>query len=66
METVDEALECGDALVLLSALQAPCLGLRGLLRDNSPWYLEQLASDREQKAVVRGLRLPLMLQTLFV
>lgn len=55
VERVDEALECADSLVLLSALQAPSLGLRGLLRDNSPWYLEQLVSDREQKALVRPL-----------
>lgn len=66
VEQVDEALESGDALVLLSALQAPSLCLRGLLRDYSPWYLETLASDREQKALVKGLDLPLMLKTLFV
>lgn len=53
VERVDEALESTDSLVLLAALQDPCLGLRGLLRDNSPWYLEQLVSDREQKALVR-------------
>ncbi|KAG5271265.1 hypothetical protein AALO_G00177810 [Alosa alosa] len=59
VEHVDEAMECADSLVLLSALQAPCLGLKGLLRDNSPWYLEQLVSDREQKALDIGSVEPL-------
>lgn len=54
VERVDEAIDCGDALALLSALQNPNLSLRGLLRDNSDWYLEQLTSDREQKALVRS------------
>uniref|UniRef100_A0A673Z0Q2 IQ motif containing GTPase activating protein 3 n=1 Tax=Salmo trutta TaxID=8032 RepID=A0A673Z0Q2_SALTR len=49
IEQVDEALDCGDSLVLLAALQVPCLALRGLQRDHGPWYLEQLATDREQK-----------------
>lgn len=55
VEHVDEAIDCGDALALLSALQSPSLGLRGLIRDNSDWYLDQLSSDREQKALVRPL-----------
>ncbi|XP_063054723.1 ras GTPase-activating-like protein IQGAP3 [Engraulis encrasicolus] len=59
VEQVDEALETGDALVLLSALQAPSLGLRGLLRDHSPWYLDTLAGDREQKALDMGSVEPL-------
>uniref|UniRef100_A0A8C7LQC0 IQ motif containing GTPase activating protein 3 n=1 Tax=Oncorhynchus mykiss TaxID=8022 RepID=A0A8C7LQC0_ONCMY len=49
IEQVDEALDCGDSLALLAALQVPCLALRGLQRDHGPWYLEQLATDREQK-----------------
>uniref|UniRef100_A0AAY5KI41 IQ motif containing GTPase activating protein 3 n=1 Tax=Esox lucius TaxID=8010 RepID=A0AAY5KI41_ESOLU len=49
IEQVDEALECGDCLALLAALQAPCLALRGLQKDHGLWYLEQLVSDREQK-----------------
>lgn len=57
VEHVDEAIDCGDALALLSALQNPSLGLRGLLRDHSDWYLEQLTSDREQKALVRRIAL---------
>lgn len=57
VERVDEAIDCGDALALLSALQNPSLGLRGLIRDNSDWYLDQLSSDREQKALVRVLEL---------
>ncbi|XP_028834928.1 ras GTPase-activating-like protein IQGAP3 [Denticeps clupeoides] len=59
VEQVDEALECGDALTLLSALQTHCLALRGVLRDNSSLYLEQLASDREQKALDIGSVEPL-------
>ncbi|XP_072572239.1 ras GTPase-activating-like protein IQGAP3 isoform X3 [Paramormyrops kingsleyae] len=54
LECVDEALDCSDALALLSALQAPCLALRGLRRENTAWYLEQLAADREQKALDLG------------
>uniref|UniRef100_A0A4W5MJU1 IQ motif containing GTPase activating protein 3 n=1 Tax=Hucho hucho TaxID=62062 RepID=A0A4W5MJU1_9TELE len=49
IEQVDEALDCGDSLALLAALQVPCLALRGLQREHGPWYLEQLATDREQK-----------------
>lgn len=52
VEDVDDALECGDALVLLSALQEPSLSLRGLSRENADWYLQQLSSDREHKALV--------------
>lgn len=59
IELVDEALECGDAGALLSVLQAPCLALRGLHRDHGPWYLEQLVSDREQKALDLGCVDPL-------
>uniref|UniRef100_A0A673YPZ6 IQ motif containing GTPase activating protein 3 n=1 Tax=Salmo trutta TaxID=8032 RepID=A0A673YPZ6_SALTR len=58
-EQVDEALDCGDSLVLLAALQVPCLALRGLQRDHGPWYLEQLATDREQKALDLGCVDPL-------
>ncbi|KAG9345332.1 hypothetical protein JZ751_009878 [Albula glossodonta] len=59
VEHVDEALECGDSLALLSALQTPCLALRGVHRENAPWYLEQLAADREQKALDLGCVDPL-------
>uniref|UniRef100_A0A673YYG5 IQ motif containing GTPase activating protein 3 n=1 Tax=Salmo trutta TaxID=8032 RepID=A0A673YYG5_SALTR len=59
IEQVDEALDCGDSLVLLAALQVPCLALRGLQRDHGPWYLEQLATDREQKALDLGCVDPL-------
>uniref|UniRef100_A0A8C7G3B2 IQ motif containing GTPase activating protein 3 n=1 Tax=Oncorhynchus kisutch TaxID=8019 RepID=A0A8C7G3B2_ONCKI len=58
-EQVDEALDCGDSLALLAALQVPCLALRGLQRDHGPWYLEQLATDREQKALDLGCVDPL-------
>uniref|UniRef100_A0A8C8FLC5 IQ motif containing GTPase activating protein 3 n=1 Tax=Oncorhynchus tshawytscha TaxID=74940 RepID=A0A8C8FLC5_ONCTS len=59
IEQVDEALDCGDSLALLAALQVPCLALRGLQRDYGPWYLEQLATDREQKALDLGCVDPL-------
>ncbi|KAM9511306.1 ras GTPase-activating-like protein IQGAP3 [Salvelinus alpinus] len=59
IEQVDEALDCGDSLALLAALQVPCLALRGLQRDHGPWYLEQLATDREQKALDLGCVDPL-------
>uniref|UniRef100_A0A673CS83 IQ motif containing GTPase activating protein 3 n=1 Tax=Sphaeramia orbicularis TaxID=375764 RepID=A0A673CS83_9TELE len=51
VEQVDEALDSADELSLLSALQLPCLALRGLRTDNGPWYLDQLAADRHQKAL---------------
>uniref|UniRef100_A0A667YS54 IQ motif containing GTPase activating protein 3 n=1 Tax=Myripristis murdjan TaxID=586833 RepID=A0A667YS54_9TELE len=54
VEQVDEALDGGDELALLSALQLPCLALRGLRTDNGPWYLDQLAADRQQKALDLG------------
>uniref|UniRef100_A0A8P4G8M4 Ras GTPase-activating-like protein IQGAP3 n=1 Tax=Dicentrarchus labrax TaxID=13489 RepID=A0A8P4G8M4_DICLA len=47
--SVDEALDSADELSLLSALQLPCLVLRGLRTDNGPWYLDQLSADRQQK-----------------
>lgn len=53
VERVDEAVDSGDPLVLLSALQNSSLALRGLIRDHAGWYLEQLSADREQKALVR-------------
>lgn len=59
VECVDEAIECGESLALLLALQSPSLALRGLLRDHADWYLEQLASDREQKALDLGCVDPL-------
>lgn len=52
VEQVDEALDVADELALLSALQLPCLALRGLRTDNGPWYLDQLTADRQQKAQV--------------
>lgn len=64
IEQVDEALDCGDSLVLLAALQVPCLALRGLQRDHGPWYLEKLATDHEQKALVRNCTLTPHTETL--
>lgn len=52
VEQVDEALDSADELSLLSALRLPCLALRGLRTDNGPWYLDQLSTDRQQKALV--------------
>ncbi|XP_069032658.1 ras GTPase-activating-like protein IQGAP3 [Embiotoca jacksoni] len=54
VEQVDEALDAADELSLLSALQLPCLALRGLRTDNGPWYLDQLSADRQQKALDLG------------
>ncbi|XP_056331178.1 ras GTPase-activating-like protein IQGAP3 [Danio aesculapii] len=59
VERVDEALDCSDALALLCALQNSSLALRGLIRDNASWYLEQLSADREQKALDLGCVDPL-------
>ncbi|XP_070822093.1 ras GTPase-activating-like protein IQGAP3 [Chaetodon trifascialis] len=59
LEQVDEALDSADELSLLSALQLPCLALRGLHTDNGPWYLNQLSADRQQKALVQGCADPL-------
>ncbi|TDH11140.1 hypothetical protein EPR50_G00057670 [Perca flavescens] len=59
VEQVDEALDSADELSLLSALQLPCLALRGLRTENSPWYLDQLSADRQQKALEDGCVDPL-------
>ncbi|XP_026172581.1 ras GTPase-activating-like protein IQGAP3 [Mastacembelus armatus] len=59
VEQVDEALDLADELALLSALQLPCLSLRGLRTDNGPWYLDQLIADRQQKALDEGCVDPL-------
>uniref|UniRef100_A0A673CHR1 IQ motif containing GTPase activating protein 3 n=1 Tax=Sphaeramia orbicularis TaxID=375764 RepID=A0A673CHR1_9TELE len=64
VEQVDEALDSADELSLLSALQLPCLALRGLRTDNGPWYLDQLAADRHQKALDQGCVDPLEPQEL--
>ncbi|KFO79175.1 Ras GTPase-activating-like IQGAP3, partial [Cuculus canorus] len=52
LEEVDNALESQDAPALYCALQDPVLALRCLQRDNLDCYLEQLRTDREQKALV--------------
>lgn len=59
LEEVDNALESQDVLALHRALQDPTLALRCLQRDNLELYLEQLSTDREEKALVgagRSLR----------
>lgn len=53
LEVVDDALERQSPEALLEALQDPVLALRGVRRDFADWYLDQLSSDREQKAQVR-------------
>lgn len=53
LEVVDDALEQQSPEALLEALQDPVLALRGVRRDFAGWYLDQLSSDREQKAQVR-------------
>ncbi|XP_008568753.1 PREDICTED: ras GTPase-activating-like protein IQGAP3 [Galeopterus variegatus] len=59
LEVVDDALERQSPEALLEALQDPALGLQGVRRDFTDWYLEQLSSDREQKAQELGLLEPL-------
>ncbi|KAG9467068.1 hypothetical protein GDO78_015670 [Eleutherodactylus coqui] len=54
LEYVDEALERKEVKTLYATLQDSALLLRGLQRENADWYLEQLASDREQKALELG------------
>ncbi|NXY35897.1 IQGA3 protein, partial [Pomatorhinus ruficollis] len=59
LEEVDNALERQDVLALHRILQDPTLALRCLQRDNLELYLEQLSTDREEKALVgagRSLR----------
>ncbi|XP_045401344.1 ras GTPase-activating-like protein IQGAP3 isoform X2 [Lemur catta] len=55
LEIVDDALERQSPEALLKALQDPALALQGVRRDFADWYLEQLSSDREQKAQELGL-----------
>lgn len=55
LEVVDDALERQSPKALLEALQDPVLTLQGVRRDFADWYLEQLSSDREQKAQELGL-----------
>ncbi|XP_037354419.1 ras GTPase-activating-like protein IQGAP3 isoform X2 [Talpa occidentalis] len=55
LEVVDEALQRQSPEALLKALQDPALALQGVRRDFADWYLEQLSSDREQKAQELGL-----------
>nr|XP_014346442.1 PREDICTED: ras GTPase-activating-like protein IQGAP3 [Latimeria chalumnae] len=57
LEYVDDALERRDVQALYSALRD--LALRGLKRENSDWYMEQLSIDREQKALELGAVEPL-------
>nr|XP_033779754.1 ras GTPase-activating-like protein IQGAP3 isoform X2 [Geotrypetes seraphini] len=54
LEYVDDSLEKQDSHALYSALQDPVLGLRRVHRENAEWYLEQLTTDREQKALELG------------
>nr|XP_055180176.1 ras GTPase-activating-like protein IQGAP3 [Nyctereutes procyonoides] len=55
LEVVDDALERQSPDALLEALLDPVLALRGVRKDFTNWYLEQLSSDREQKAQELGL-----------
>ncbi|XP_069078694.1 ras GTPase-activating-like protein IQGAP1 isoform X2 [Pleurodeles waltl] len=49
IEKVDLALDQGDTLALFEALRLQVLGLRGLLRENSEWYMKQLQADKQQR-----------------
>ncbi|XP_008851771.1 ras GTPase-activating-like protein IQGAP3 isoform X2 [Nannospalax galili] len=55
LEVVDDALVKQSPEALLEALQDPVLALIRVRRDFADWYLEQLSSDREQKAQELGL-----------
>ncbi|XP_015453832.1 ras GTPase-activating-like protein IQGAP3 [Pteropus alecto] len=55
LEAVDWALESRRAEALLEALWDPALALRDVRRGFADWYLQQLSSDREQKAQELGL-----------
>ncbi|KAG8519948.1 Ras GTPase-activating-like protein IQGAP3 [Galemys pyrenaicus] len=55
LEVVDEALERQNPEALLKALRDPALALQGVKQEFADWYLEQLSSDREQKAQELGL-----------
>uniref|UniRef100_A0AAV2MF34 Ras GTPase-activating-like protein IQGAP3 n=1 Tax=Knipowitschia caucasica TaxID=637954 RepID=A0AAV2MF34_KNICA len=59
VEQVDQAIDSCDELALLSALSVPCLSLRGLRPDMALCYMEQLGSDRQQKAMEQGCVDPL-------
>ncbi|KAK7886190.1 hypothetical protein WMY93_025811 [Mugilogobius chulae] len=59
VEQVDQALDSFDELTLLSALSVPCLSLRGLRPELALWYMEQLSTDRQHKAMEQGCVDPL-------
>ncbi|XP_066194109.1 ras GTPase-activating-like protein IQGAP3 [Sylvia atricapilla] len=54
LEEVDNALERQDVLALHRALQDPTLALCCLQHDNIELYLEQLSTNREEKALELG------------
>ncbi|NXO20605.1 IQGA3 protein, partial [Cisticola juncidis] len=54
LEEVDNALDRQDVQGLHRALQDPALALRCLQRSNLELYLEQLSTDREEKALELG------------
>ncbi|XP_059195853.1 ras GTPase-activating-like protein IQGAP3 [Centropristis striata] len=59
VDQVDEALDLSCEASLASALQRPCLSLRGVRTDNSLWYLETLTAQRQHKAQEEGCVDPL-------
>ncbi|XP_058863347.1 ras GTPase-activating-like protein IQGAP1 [Acipenser ruthenus] len=59
LERVDDALDMRDGPALHAALHSPSLALRGLHRELSHWYLEQLALQRQHKALDLGCVEPL-------
>ncbi|XP_030045493.1 ras GTPase-activating-like protein IQGAP1 [Microcaecilia unicolor] len=63
IEKVNQAFAQGDPVVLFEALKAPALGLQGLYRENSDWYLKQLLADKQQKTE-NGLTGPLQKEEL--
>nr|XP_033776081.1 ras GTPase-activating-like protein IQGAP1 [Geotrypetes seraphini] len=63
LEKANQALGQGDPAILFEALKAPALGLQGLYRENSDWYLKQLLADKQQKTE-NGLAGPLQKEDL--
>ncbi|XP_061409785.1 ras GTPase-activating-like protein IQGAP1 isoform X1 [Lethenteron reissneri] len=59
LEQVDEALEKRDEEAMILALKLQALALTGVQSQNSPWYLEQLSSDRQLKGQESGSFEPL-------
>eukprot|EP00058_Branchiostoma_floridae_P016068 XP_002601556.1 hypothetical protein BRAFLDRAFT_95792 [Branchiostoma floridae] len=49
VDKVNAALDAGDEMALIEALQAPGLGLAAIKKDNATWYLDELSRLRQEK-----------------